>query len=295
MFTKLLTTTAPVGDLVARYMTPEYLESHRPVFSSKTFHHVTFVSPSELLPGGQRLVCPGKCKAILKSQIIYSKKRKTARVTCTGCYRKVKVLLPKIGYSIHASMRDLIFHVPGRTIVQTPYPIPLATHFIWSPPSEKPMDLDIEAKTHSEVTNAFTDVSKPSEPLIEGAGQHPLPADSPITTHSETRLEPGGTTPKNSSIGRIRIPPLPRTTTKGKGPSQQSQPPQLEKRKSKSLLIPPLTTSRSVDEEYRDGQTTVGGTLGPFSTTRANLQPRLLPFISQANIDRQIRRLVISL
>jgi len=135
---RLLTTTTPVGKLVARYMSQAYLEAHWPVFSSKTFNHVTFVVPSATIPSGQQLVCQEKCNAMLNVVILRQNKvRNGAKVTCSGCSSHVTIPLPRIGYTIPRHMEDQFFSVPGHIMVQTPYPIPVENNLQWCTPAPK--------------------------------------------------------------------------------------------------------------------------------------------------------------
>ena len=183
-FTRLLTTTTPVGQLVALHMPPGYLRTHRPVFSSKTFHHVTFVEPSFTFPGGRRLVCPDKCGAFLNVDT----KGKQATVTCTQCRRWVKV---GFGYT---TAENEVVHVPGHRLVQTPYPIPLATDHWWMVPkttsakaasTSVPEDLPVGIPEDLPARRGYP---HPALPAVEGGGP-----SRPSREMSPVRSEKGGT------------------------------------------------------------------------------------------------------
>jgi len=231
LFTKLLTTTTPVGELVGLYMPPQYLKKHQPVFSSKTFHHVTFVEPSATFPGGRQLVCPDKCNEFLKVRIIKKNGvRKGAHVTCSGCRRRVKVPLPPVGYTI--TMKEIL-QVPGYRLVQTPYPIPIATDLRWSSPNttttegsedltmEIPMDSS-SGSVHISLVPAVQEGGGPSQPSRQrspvqsekGALKHLLspPLDIPESANEE----------QDNDRGRVEgaVPGLSSATTT-QSPSQQ--------------------------------------------------------------------------
>lgn len=281
MLTKLLTTTAPVGDLVARHMSAEYLDAQRPVFSSKTLHHVTFLVPSATLPGGQRLVCPGNCNAELKPSIKKRKdgSKKVATVTCTGCHRHVKVPLPKTGFAIEPGMKDQILAVPKRLMVQTPYPIPIVTHLTWrlrKPPKtavEDPVSLVTGVGANPEVALSFPPTINLSLPPTINLSPPPTPSKAAVSDviflHiPRTLASPeavGQHFPAESSTSPDFQTPLEPVDLFSR-PSQQRLPLQSENDMAVDLPGPPIHGPRFADEEDGDSRTgEEGAAAGPSS------------------------------
>lgn len=227
MFTKLLATSTPVGVIVARHMSPSYLEEHEPVFSGRSFHHVTFVEPSATVPGGRRLVCHKGCGAALTISVKTKNRGKKATVKCNSCKSYIVVRLPKMGFKIPDTMTDQIFRVPGHKLVQTPFPIPIATEIDWNLPRSAAINASGDAVPSDCTSTLDTDAAAMSD--TEAAPPFPLTATAealpPRAGVAESESIPNPI-PEPSELpmeGPVKCPSLPGVPTNTESQMQLGQ------------------------------------------------------------------------
>lgn len=121
---KWIASTMPVMEIIGQTITPDFVESNHPVFSSRDWGHFTLANHSAVLIGGRQVTCVNGCNDKLRA----SRKKVSNRsakwtVTCPGCKFQATYREPE-DRQIEDRDKGKVLHVPHQSkYMRTPYPI----------------------------------------------------------------------------------------------------------------------------------------------------------------------------
>jgi len=171
-----LASAMPLIEIIGQTISPAFIDSHRPVFSGRTFGHFTLVQRSPLVIGGRQISCLSGCVDKLNtSHKVVSKSSSKWRIVCPRCKWSTSYTVPK-DTGVEDQDRGKVLDIPHQAAyIRTPYPVEKKT-LIWRPPGNKDKLLQPPSsgvtRVHSEgsLRNTTKRIHPPSPPQGSSAG-----------------------------------------------------------------------------------------------------------------------------